>query len=101
VFTPTTPIAALNIDWNLGSTFTKTISTNSAFTFSNTNDGQTIVVVITDTGAFTATWPETGPNAVEWSNGVVPTQTPSGTDVYTFIDISGTIYGSVAQDFGT
>jgi hypothetical protein len=86
-------IAALNVNWNLASTFTKTISANSVFTFSNQNDGQTIVVAVTATGSDSVTWP-----TVSWANGTPPSQTPGGTDVYTFIDISGTIYGSVVQD---
>lgn len=91
-------IPALAINWASSSSFFKSISVNSAFTFSNTTDGQTIVVVITDTsGTATATFPGT----VEWAGGNVPTQTVSGTDVYTFVDVLGTIYGSVLQNFST
>ena len=38
------------------------------------------------------TWP-----TVKWAGGVVPTQTASGTDVYTFIKRGANVFGSVVQ----
>jgi hypothetical protein len=91
-------ISAAAINWASSSSFFKSISANTTFTFSNTTDGQTIVVAITNTsGTATVTWPGT----VQWPGGNVPTQTVNGTDVYTFVDILGTIYGSVLQNFST
>ncbi len=86
-------ISLLNIDWSAAGSFSKTLAAGgNTFTFSNTNDGQTIVVVLTG-AASTVTWP-----TVEWAGGVAPTQTASGKDVYTFIKIGSTIYGAVLQD---
>lgn len=93
VGTSQTP-AALAVDWTTGNVFKKTISTNSTFTFANSADGQTIVVAITDSNSSTVTWP-----TVTWSGGTPPTQTASKTDIYTFIKIGSTIYGSVVQNF--
>lgn len=83
---------ALAIDWATGNTFSKTISGNSTFTFSNATDGQTIVFQLTTTGAFTATFP-----TAKWPAGTQPVQTATGTDVYTFIKIGSTVYANVVQ----
>ena len=89
--------AALAIDWAVagvaGGLYKKTIGVNSVFTFANQADGQIILVAITTTGAFTVTWPA----GIKWPGGIVPTQTATGTDVYTFVDLGGVIYGTVAQ----
>lgn len=85
-------ISALAIDWSTANVFTKTLSSGSStFTFSNTADGQTIVVVLTGASS-TVTWP-----TVKWAGGSAPTQTASGTDVYTFVKAGSTVYGSVVQ----
>jgi hypothetical protein len=90
-------VSASNIDWSTGYVYRKTLSGNTTFTFSNATDGKTIVVAVTNTaGNFTATWPV----AVQWTNGTEPTLTLGAkTDVFTFVDVNGTIYGSVAQNF--
>lgn len=85
----TTAMGALAIDWSTARTFTKTLATGSTFTFSNKVDGETIVVTVTNSGgAQTITWP-----TVKWSGGSVPTPS-ANVDVYTLIDVSGTVYGS-------
>lgn len=81
---------ALDIDWSAAQTFTKSISSNSTFTFSNTAEGETIYVKVTTSGSQTVTWP-----TVQWSGGVQPTQTTTGTDIWQFVKIGSTIYGSV------
>jgi hypothetical protein len=75
---------------------TKTLGANTTFTFSNATDGQTIVVALTNTASnYTVTWP-----TISWTGGVAPTQTIGAkTDVYTFIKIGSTYYGSVVQNF--
>jgi hypothetical protein len=52
------------------------------------------VAVTNTSGSATVTWP-----TVKWSGGTAPTQTTNGTDVYTFVDVLGTIYGAVLQAF--
>jgi hypothetical protein len=90
----TQAISASAIDWSTGSVFTKSItSTNTTFTFSNISSGQTIVVRITATTG-TVTWP-----TVKWPGGTPPTQTVSGTDVYTFVNDGTNTYGSYVQAF--
>lgn len=89
-------VAALDINWSLGSTFTKTLAANSTFTFSNAVDGRTIVVAVTNT-AFNYTVAWTG---VTWSGGAAPTQTVGAkTDVYTFVKVGAVTYGSAVQNF--
>jgi hypothetical protein len=91
-----TAIASTAIDWSLSSVLTKTLSANTTFTFSNATDGQTIVVALTNTASnYTVTWP-----TVSWTGAAAPTQTIGAhTDVYTFIKIGSTYYGSAVQNF--
>ncbi|MBK9496967.1 MAG: hypothetical protein IPO08_21150 [Xanthomonadales bacterium] len=89
-------IAALDIDWSAGSTFTKTLSANSTFTFSNLANGKTITVALTNTASnYTVNWP-----TVSWPGSVAPTQTIGAkTDIYSFWRINGVVYGSYVQNF--
>jgi hypothetical protein len=91
--TPATiAVAALAIDWSLSNAFSKTLSAGAnAITFSNQSSGQTIIVRLTG-AASTVSWP-----TVRWPGGTVPTQTASGTDVYTFFFDGTNTYGSVVQ----
>lgn len=92
---PTSAIGASAIDWSLGNVFSKTLSANTTFTFSNVKDGKTIVVRVTNTASnYTLAWP-----TVKWAGGVAPTQTIGAkSDVYTFISDGTDIFGSVVQD---
>jgi hypothetical protein len=87
-------ISALNIDWSSGTHFWKIIAANTAFTFTNTNDTYQVVVAVTGDASHTVTW-----TGVKWTAGTAPTQTLSKTDIYTFVQINGTNYGSAVQNF--
>jgi hypothetical protein len=92
-------ISASDIDWSLvaqGGVCTKTLAANTTFTFSNLTSGKKIVVVLTNTASnYTVTWP-----TVSWPNGITPVMTTGvHTDIYTFVDIGGTIYGSYVQNY--
>lgn len=89
-------ISALNIDWSLTGIFTKTLAAGgNTFTFSNATSGRSIIVRLTSNGGgSTVTWP-----TVKWKDGTPPTQTATGTDVYTFFHDGTNIYGSVVQNF--
>lgn len=65
------PVAALDIDVSIGEFFTKSISTNSTFTFSNVtaSKAQAFILELTVSSAAVPTWPA----AVKWSGGVAPT----------------------------
>lgn len=93
---PSFSIPASNIDWSLSYTFRKTLGANTTFTFTNEQDGKTIVVAITNTaGNFTAGWPV----AVQWANGSQPVLTLGAkTDVFTFVNFNGITYGSVVAN---
>ena len=92
-------IAAAAIDWATGASFSKTLSASTTFTFANSLPGQEIRVAITNTVAnYTVAWPASP--TLKWSGGSAPTQTIGAkTDVYTFVNIGGVIYGSVVQNF--
>lgn len=71
--------------------FTKTISANTTFTFSNMPVSQWITVLITNTGSYTVTW-----TGVTWSGGIAPIQTTGAkTDMWAFIKIGSIIYGAI------
>jgi hypothetical protein len=93
----TATIGALDINWASSQTFSKSLIANSTFTFSNTKDGQTIEVRLTNTpGNYTVTWPI----SIFWPGGTAPTQTTGAkTDLYTFRRIGLDVYGSVIQDY--
>lgn len=89
---PVVAIAAMAIDWTLSTGFTKTLSAGAnTFTWSNQASNMTITVRVTG-AASTLTWP-----TVKWVAGTAPTQTASGTDVYTFWHDGTSVYGSVQQ----
>lgn len=90
----TVEVVTTNIDWSLSNTFSKTLSSSPTLTFSNTQAGQMITIAITNGASWTITWP-----TITWMNGVVPVQTPSKTDIYSFIKIGSIIYGTAAQNF--
>lgn len=84
-----------SVDWSLSSSFSKTLSANTTFTFANATDGQVIVMTVLNTASnYTVTWP-----TVSWSGGSAPTQTTGAkTDVYTFMKVGSTIFGSAVQN---
>lgn len=87
-------IVATTVDWALGNTFIKSIAnTTTAFTFTNTVDGKTIVVGIT-ASAGTVTF-----TSVLWPASTAPTQTANKTDIYTFIRLGANVYGNAVQAF--
>jgi hypothetical protein len=90
-------IAATAIDWSLGNVFTKSMTGNHVFTFSNMLDGQIIRVRLLQNAAWTATWPGT----VLWRGGTVPVVTAivGRRDIFTFTYIGGVIYGYADQNF--
>lgn len=91
----TQAISASAIDWSTGSFFTKTLSANTTFTFSNRTSGQTISVRLTNTASnYTVTWP-----TVKWVGASAPTMTVGAkSDVYTFIYDGTDVFGSAVQN---
>ncbi len=88
-------ISASDIDWSLAPTFSKTLSANTTFTFSNLVSGKVIVVRLTNTASnYTVAWP-----TVRWSTGTAPTMTTGvKSDVYTFFYDGSNVYGSVVPN---
>jgi hypothetical protein len=86
------------IDWSTSNQFYTTLTGNSTFSFTNSLDGQSINVLVRNTGInyFTGTWPSN----VKWSYQYIPVQTSGNfTDIYTFVNFTGVIYGSATQGF--
>jgi len=89
-------IPATAIDWSVASSYTKTLSANTTFTFSNSQAGKTIVMKVVNPSTFTVTWPTSA--TLKWPGGTAPTQTVNGTDVYTFWYDGSIYFGSVVSD---
>jgi hypothetical protein len=91
-------VTAAAIDWATSTSFYKTLAANTTFTFSNALPGQGITVAVTNTsGNYTVTWPGT----IKWPNDSIPVQSIGArTDVYSFRNINGLVYGAVAQSAG-
>ena len=93
-------IGANDIDCETGNFFSKTISANTTFTFSNppaTGTGYGFVFKLTVSGTRTVTWP----SSVDWAGGAAPDAPASGeTDILCFITHDGgtTWYGFLGGD---
>jgi hypothetical protein len=97
-YVPTSAVAigGSTIDWaDPNFTYFKTLGANTTFAFSNTVEGKTIIVAITNTVSnFTVTWPA----GIKWQFGIAPTMSLGAvTDIYTFVMINSIIYGAVTS----
>jgi hypothetical protein len=89
-----TAVSLLDIDCSAGNYFTKTISGNSTFTFSNVPSGAYGMIVEIENTSGTITWPA----AVKFPNDTAPTLSTGKTHVFVFItDDSGSRWRGVAQ----
>lgn len=82
------------INWNVTHQYL-TLSGNTTFTFSNAADTKIIMVYISNAStSYTVTWPA----GIKWGINGAPVQTVgTNTDVYTFSQVNGIIYGAVRQ----
>lgn len=89
--------AGTAIDWALSASFSKTLSANTTFTFSNATDGYDVTVLITNTASnYTVTWPA----GIKWKGNTTPVQTVGAkADLYGFKQIGAVIYGAVIPDY--
>ena len=89
-----TAISLLNIDCSLGNYFTKTISSNSTFTFSNVPTGAYGCAVEIENTSGTITWPA----AVKWPGDITPVLSTGKTHLFIFFtDDGGTRWRGMAQ----
>lgn len=93
-------VAALDIDCSAGNYFTKTISANSTFTFSNATSSRAIsfTLELTHTSG-TVTWPA----SVKWPSDTAPTLATGKTHLFMFVtDDGGTRWrGAALVDYTT
>ena len=86
-----------NINWTLGNTFYTTLSGNTNFSFNNQLDGQNIVVSVANTGTNGYSGIFSG---IKWPRQNTPLQSSGNyTDIYTFVCITGLVYGTVIQGY--
>jgi len=93
-------MSAYAADMSLGNVFTKTMSGNQTFTFTNppaSGTAGSFTLILTNGGSATATWPTT----VDWPAATAPTLTASGIDILVFTTIDGgTNWYGVASGIG-
>lgn len=97
---PTVVIPAIetNIDWQSGEVFAEILSADKTYTFSNQQDGKTIVVVINniDTVDHTINFP-----SANWANTTVVNIVPANsTTAFTFVDVAGNLLASAVEGLG-
>ncbi len=89
-------ISVLDIDWQDNDTLYKTITANSAFTFSNAVNGKTIVVIIENSSG--ADVDATFPAGIKYSGDFTNTVTANTYSVFTFVQSNGILFGSVVSE---
>lgn len=88
-----TAVPLLDVDCSQGNYFTKTISGNSTFTFSNVPSGAYAMILEVENTSGTITWP----SAVKWPEDTAPTLTTNRTHLFVFVtDDSGTRWRGAA-----
>jgi len=95
-------VGASAIDCSTGSYFTKTISSNTTFTFNNPPAAGTLgefTFALTHNSGAVPTWPA----GVVWEGGVTPTYTSNRTSIYVFRTVDGGTrwYGVAFSNFVT
>jgi hypothetical protein len=82
------------IDCSAGTSFTKTVTASTTFSFTNVPEGATccVTLILRNGGSYTVTWPA----SVKWTEDTIPDLMQNGTDVLTFITCDGglTWYGT-------
>lgn len=91
------------INLSLSDQFMFTLTGNTIFTFSNNGNGKSWMVAVNTnpvTSGYTATFTATTAT-VKWAYGIVPvmTSTIGKTDMYSFIQMNGVIYGDYSQSY--
>lgn len=94
IFGGTVAMTGNAIDCSAGTSFTKTVSGNTTFSFTNVPEDATccVTLILRNGGNYTVTWPA----SVKWTEDTIPDLMQNGTDVLTFITCNGgvTWYGT-------
>ena len=94
IFGGTVAMSGSAIDCAAGTSFTKTISANTTFSFTNVPSDATccVTLILRNGGNYIVTWP----SSVKWTEDAIPDLMQNGTDVLTFITCDGgvTWYGT-------
>jgi hypothetical protein len=84
------------IDWNVAYNY-KTVAGNVTFTFTNAANGKTITIAVVGDGSTRVlTWP----SGIKWgvASSIYTNLTLNKSNLYTFTQINGVIYGTVVYD---
>lgn len=94
IFGGTVAMSGNAIDCAAGTSFTKTITGSTTFSFTNVPSDATccVTLILRNGGNYTVTWPA----SVKWTEDTIPDLMENGTDVLTFITCDGgvTWYGT-------
>lgn len=87
IFSGTQAMSGNAIDCAAASCFTKTITANTTFSFTNVPSDAVccVTLVLVNGGGYTITWP----SSVKWTDNLPPDLTQNGTDVLTFLTCTG------------
>ena len=86
-------VSASVVDWSLRNNRTKTLSANTTLTFTNTQDGQVLNLIVSNPDNYTLAF-----SGVDgWADDTEPTPPGSGDlfGIYTFIKIGNAVYGAL------
>ena len=78
---------SVTLNLSTANNFTRTVNTNTTFTFSNAPTARAygFTIALINAGAYVITWP----NTVRWAGAAAPILTSVGTDVLTFYTLDG------------
>lgn len=94
---------AQTVNLELADQWEYTLTGNTTFTFSNNANGKSWTVAVSSnptTSGYTSSFTATTAN-VKWAYGITPVQTATvnKTDIYSFIQLNGVIYGDYSQSY--
>jgi hypothetical protein len=87
-----------SIDWSTSNSFYTKTTGNTTINFFNVQDGQSITLSTYNPSGYTISWSGQDGSGIRWPQQNTPIQTIF-TDIYTFICITGSIFGNVIQGF--
>ena len=94
---------AQTVNLELTDQYEYTLTGNTTFTFSNNLNGKSWMVAVKSnptTSGYTSSFTASTAN-VKWAYGITPVQTATAnkTDIYSFIQLNGVIYGDYSQSY--
>jgi hypothetical protein len=102
-FTGNTANSATTINTSISDNYTYSITSNTTFTLSNFTNGANKTIAVTQSTSSsgnTVAW-TAGTTVIKWPYGITPVQTTTtgATDLYHFVMLNNTLYGTYSQAY--